>query len=41
MPAILDGIRAGHVFIDVTGTHDRLLEATAHAAIAQSMRETC
>ncbi len=30
-PAILDGIRAGHVFIDVTGTHDRLLEVTAHA----------
>ena len=30
-PAILDGIRAGHVFIDVTGTHDRLLEVTVHA----------
>ncbi len=30
-PAILDGIRAGHVFIDVAGTHDRLLEMTAHA----------
>jgi hypothetical protein len=30
-PAILDGIRAGHVFIDVAGTHDRLLEVTAHA----------
>jgi hypothetical protein len=29
-PAILDGIRAGHVFIDVAGTHDRLLEVTAH-----------
>ena len=28
-PAILDGIRAGHVFIDVTGTRDRLLEITA------------
>jgi hypothetical protein len=28
--AILDGIRAGHVFIDVAGTHDRLLEVTAH-----------
>jgi hypothetical protein len=28
-PAILDGIRAGHVFIDVAGTHDRLLEVTA------------
>ncbi len=30
-PAILDGIRAGHVFIDVVGTRDRLLEATAQA----------
>ncbi len=30
-PAILDGIRAGHVFIDVTGTRDRLLELTARA----------
>ena len=30
-PAILDGIRAGHVFIDVAGTHDRLLEVTAHS----------
>jgi hypothetical protein len=30
-PAILDGIRAGHVFVDVAGTHDRLLEVTAHA----------
>ena len=29
-PAILDGIRVGHVFIDVAGTHDRLLEVTAH-----------
>jgi len=29
-PAILDGIRAGHVFIDVVGTHDRLLDVTAH-----------
>lgn len=28
-PAILDGIRAGHVFIDLAGTHDRLLETTA------------
>ncbi len=31
-PAIIDGIRAGHVFIDVAGTHDRLLEVTAEAA---------
>jgi hypothetical protein len=30
-PAILDGIRAGHVFIDVAGTRDRLLEVTALA----------
>lgn len=30
-PAILDGIRAGHVFIDVAGTHDRLLETTAQS----------
>lgn len=26
MPAILDGIRAGHVFIDTEGSRDRLLE---------------
>jgi hypothetical protein len=25
-PAIIDGIRAGHVFIDLAGTHDRVLE---------------
>lgn len=30
-PAILDGIRAGHVLIDVAGTHDRLLDMTASA----------
>lgn len=29
MPAILAGIRAGHVFIDVQGSRDRLLELTA------------
>jgi hypothetical protein len=29
MPAILDGIRAGHVFIDVQGTRDRMLVMTA------------
>jgi hypothetical protein len=29
MPAILDGIRAGHVFIDTQGTRDRMLELTA------------
>jgi hypothetical protein len=28
-PAILEGIRAGHVFIDLAGTSDRLLEVTA------------
>ncbi|MGA2569502.1 MAG: CehA/McbA family metallohydrolase [Terracidiphilus sp.] len=28
-PAILDGIRAGHVFIDVAGTRDRTIEFTA------------
>ena len=31
MPAILDGIRAGHVFIDVQGTRDRMLDLTARA----------
>ncbi len=30
-PAILNAIRAGHVFIDVAGTRDRLLEVTALA----------
>lgn len=30
-PEILAGIRAGHVFIDVAGTRDRLLETTAQA----------
>jgi hypothetical protein len=30
-PAILAGIRAGHVFIDLAGTRDRLLELTARA----------
>lgn len=30
-PAILDGIRAGHVFIDLGGTHDRVLDVTATA----------
>lgn len=29
-PAVLAGIRAGHVFIDLAGTHDRLLEESAH-----------
>ena len=31
-PAILDGIRAGHVFIDVAGTGDRVLDLTAQSA---------
>lgn len=31
MPAILAGIRAGHVFIDVQGTRDRMLDFTATA----------
>jgi hypothetical protein len=30
-PAILAGIRAGHVFIDLEGTHDRILETTVRA----------
>jgi hypothetical protein len=30
-PAILAGVRAGHVFIDLAGTRDRLLEVTARA----------
>ena len=29
--AILEGIRAGHVFLDLSGTKDRLLEVTAKA----------
>jgi hypothetical protein len=31
MPAILDGIRAGHVFIDTEGSRDRLLELSGEA----------
>jgi len=30
-PAILAGIRAGHVFVDLAGTRTRILEVTAHA----------
>ncbi|HEX6466011.1 MAG TPA: CehA/McbA family metallohydrolase [Terriglobales bacterium] len=30
-PAVLEAIRAGHVFIDVAGSRDRLLELTANA----------
>jgi hypothetical protein len=29
VPAILDGIRAGHVFIDLEGTRDRMMDVTA------------
>ena len=28
-PAILAGIRAGHVFVDITGSHDKQLDVTA------------
>jgi predicted metal-dependent phosphoesterase TrpH len=31
--AILDGVRAGNVFIDTQGTRDRLLEVDAHAGV--------
>lgn len=34
MEGIMDGIRAGHVFIDAEGTKDRMLEVTATAADA-------
>lgn len=32
VPAILKAIREGHVFVDTTASHDRLLEVTATAA---------
>lgn len=35
--AILDGVRAGRVFIDVEGTADRLLEFSARCAEAEAM----
>lgn len=35
--AILDGIRAGHVFIDIMGTRDRLLELTARTGTAHAV----
>jgi hypothetical protein len=35
MEGILDGIRAGHVFIDTEGTRDRMLEVLASAKGAQ------
>jgi hypothetical protein len=31
IPAILDGIRAGHAFVDLAGSHDRMLEASAQS----------
>jgi len=31
VPAILEGIRKGHVFIDLLGTHDRMMDTTARA----------
>ncbi|WP_266170846.1 CehA/McbA family metallohydrolase [Dyella subtropica] len=37
MPAILEGIRAGHVFIDTEGSRDRLLELSAHAGSRRVM----
>lgn len=33
VPAILDGIHAGHVFIDLAGTRDRILDVTAQTAM--------
>lgn len=36
MPAILAGIRAGHVFVDVEGSSDRLLELTASNGAQQA-----
>ena len=35
--AILDGLRAGHVFVDVTGSPDRLLELEADSGGAHAM----
>jgi hypothetical protein len=37
VPAILDGIRSGHVFIDLTGSHNRMLEMTATAPEQKSV----
>ena len=37
MPAILAGIRAGHVFVDVEGSRDRLLELTASSGQQRAM----
>jgi len=35
-PAILDGIRTGRVFIDVTGSRDRVLDLSAHAGASEA-----
>jgi hypothetical protein len=35
--AVLDAIRAGHVFVDVAGSGDRLLELSAQAGAAHAM----
>jgi len=36
-PAILDGIRAGRVFIDVNGSHDRMLDLSAHTPTSSAV----
>jgi hypothetical protein len=36
MPAILQGLRAGHAFVDVQGSRDRLLEFSARAGAASA-----
>ncbi|HTW60706.1 MAG TPA: CehA/McbA family metallohydrolase [Terracidiphilus sp.] len=36
VPAILEGIRKGHVFIDLAGTHDRAIDVTASAQSAMA-----
>jgi hypothetical protein len=35
--ALLNGIRSGHVFIDVTGSRNRFLDLTAHAGRASAL----
>jgi hypothetical protein len=37
VPAILEGIKAGHVFIDATGSRDRLLDFSASSATGSAM----
>ena len=36
VPAILDGIRHGRVFVDLTGSHDRVIDIEAHNTKAQA-----